>query len=430
MQGEVQMMLEPAAGEKVLAAAVSEGDGVGDPITSVLGRLILLAGALHRDDHDLVARHLDEGRAVLEGAAGQMRSGYHALAGWSALRSGRFDEADRHVRAALDLAAEIGDANLAGALSALTQALLELARGRSDAAAAAVEPVLREPRRSGPTREDAMLTGVWGVVLAEQGRLDEAVPVLAESVRLADEIGDGLQSSFCLGWYSAVLRTGGQRRPARDSAEVLRRHARQQGNPAFEAQALRELAHLARLDGELDAADDLAHAGLELSAGTPMPPDLAGHLDAVAGVAAAEESYEEAARLLAAAEALRRRVGSVPLSWDRAGRDADVEAARQALGPEAFAAAWAEGEALSAGDAVAYAQRGRGERKRPSTGWAGLTPTEREVVRLLAQGLRNAEIAERLFVAPSTVKTHLGHVFAKLGVATRAELVALAARRS
>jgi DNA-binding CsgD family transcriptional regulator len=150
----------------------------------------------------------------------------------------------------------------------------------------------------------------------------------------------------------------------------------------------------------------------------------------VAGVAAAEESYEEAARLLAAAEALRRRVGSVPLSWDRAGRDADVEAARQALGPEAFAAAWAEGEALSAGDAVAYAQRGRGERKRPSTGWAGLTPTEREVVRLLAQGLRNAEIAERLFVAPSTVKTHLGHVFAKLGVATRAELVALAARRS
>ena len=42
---------------------------------------------------------------------------------------------------------------------------------------------------------------------------------------------------------------------------------------------------------------------------------------------------------------------------------------------------------------------------------------------------RNAEIAERLFVAPSTIKTHLGHVFAKLGVGTRAELAALAARR-
>ncbi|MGH9035733.1 MAG: helix-turn-helix transcriptional regulator, partial [Acidimicrobiia bacterium] len=116
-------------------------------------------------------------------------------------------------------------------------------------------------------------------------------------------------------------------------------------------------------------------------------------------------------------------------SWDQPGRDADLDTARAALEPEAFDAAWAEGEALSTGEAVAYASRGRGERKRPSTGWASLTPMERQVVDLLAEGLRNAEIAERLFVAPSTIKTHLGHVFAKLGVATRAELAALAARR-
>ena len=80
-------------------------------------------------------------------------------------------------------------------------------------------------------------------------------------------------------------------------------------------------------------------------------------------------------------------------------------------------------------EAVAYARRGRGERKRPSAGWASLTPTERRVVELVAQGLRNSEIGERLFVAPSTVKTHLGHVFAKLGVANRAELAAQAARK-
>jgi predicted ATPase/class 3 adenylate cyclase/DNA-binding CsgD family transcriptional regulator len=430
VQGTVQAMLEPAVGEKVLEGALAEADEVGDAITAVLGRVLLVVGALHRDDHPTVARHLDEGRDLLEGATGQMRSMYHALAGWSALRSGRFGEADRHVRSALELAAEIGDANLAGALAALTLALLELARGRSAEAAAAVEPVLREPRHAGPTREDAMLTGVWGVVLAEQGRLDEAEPVLAESVRLAEQIGDGIQSAFCLGWYAALLRVSGERQRARGAAEALRSHARQQGNPAFEALALRELGHLARLEGNLEAADDLAHAGLMLSAGMQMPPDLADHLDAVATVAVAEESYEEAARLFGAADALRHTVGSVPLAWDRIGRDGDLEAAGCALGSEAFSAAWAEGEALSTGDAVAYAQRGRGERKRPSSGWASLTPTERQVVDLLARGLRNAEIAERLFVAPSTVKTHLGHVFAKLGVSTRAELVALAARRS
>jgi DNA-binding CsgD family transcriptional regulator len=80
-------------------------------------------------------------------------------------------------------------------------------------------------------------------------------------------------------------------------------------------------------------------------------------------------------------------------------------------------------------DAVAYASRGRGERKRPSTGWASLTPAEQDVVRLVAQGLRNADIAARLFVSPATVKTHLAHVFTKLGVSTRAELAVLASRR-
>ena len=54
---------------------------------------------------------------------------------------------------------------------------------------------------------------------------------------------------------------------------------------------------------------------------------------------------------------------------------------------------------------------------------------ERQVVDLLAQGLRNAEIAERLFVAPSTIKTHLAHVFTKLGVSTRSELAAATAHQ-
>jgi DNA-binding NarL/FixJ family response regulator len=62
-----------------------------------------------------------------------------------------------------------------------------------------------------------------------------------------------------------------------------------------------------------------------------------------------------------------------------------------------------EGAALSIEDAIAYAQRGRGVRKRPSRGWASLTPTELDVARLLSDGLTNKEIATRLFVSPRTV---------------------------
>jgi DNA-binding CsgD family transcriptional regulator len=91
--------------------------------------------------------------------------------------------------------------------------------------------------------------------------------------------------------------------------------------------------------------------------------------------------------------------------------------------------AWAEGETLSLEDAVAYARRARGERRRPSSGWASLTPTETDVVRLVAEGLTNPDIAARLFVSRATVKTHLVHVFSKLGVATRSELASAATRR-
>ena len=72
---------------------------------------------------------------------------------------------------------------------------------------------------------------------------------------------------------------------------------------------------------------------------------------------------------------------------------------------------------------------GQGGRKRLATGWNSLTPTELQVVELVAQGLTNPEIGQRLFIGRGTVKTHLSHIFAKLNVSSRAELAAAASRR-
>ena len=95
-----------------------------------------------------------------------------------------------------------------------------------------------------------------------------------------------------------------------------------------------------------------------------------------------------------------------------------------------FDAAWAEGAALSTEEAIAYAQRGRGERKRPSSGWESLTPAEHEVVRLVCDGLANKDIATRLFVSPKTVQAHLTHVYTKLGLSSRVQLVREAAQHA
>ncbi len=115
--------------------------------------------------------------------------------------------------------------------------------------------------------------------------------------------------------------------------------------------------------------------------------------------------------------------------WD-AGFDASVTTLRNAMGHEDFESAWAEGAALSTEEAIAYAQRGRGVRKRPASGWASLTPTERDVVRLVSEGLGNNDIAARLFVSPRTVQSHLTHVYTKLGLASRVQLAQEAARHA
>jgi DNA-binding CsgD family transcriptional regulator len=59
-----------------------------------------------------------------------------------------------------------------------------------------------------------------------------------------------------------------------------------------------------------------------------------------------------------------------------------------------------------------------------------LTATELQVVELVSEGLTNPQVAQRMFLAAGTVKVHLGHIFRKLDVHSRSELVAVAVRRA
>ena len=77
---------------------------------------------------------------------------------------------------------------------------------------------------------------------------------------------------------------------------------------------------------------------------------------------------------------------------------------------------------MSDEEAVAHASRGRGSRQRPATGPRSLTPAQRDVVALAAEGLTNREVAERLRISPRTVQAHLTKAYAKLGVTSRREL--------
>jgi DNA-binding CsgD family transcriptional regulator len=121
-------------------------------------------------------------------------------------------------------------------------------------------------------------------------------------------------------------------------------------------------------------------------------------------------------------------MGAVRFKVYDAGYEASLATLRDAMGEKDFESAWAEGAALSTEKAIAYAQRGSGERKRPASGWGALTPAERDVVRLVSEGLGNNDIATRLFVSPRTVQAHLTHVYTKLGLTSRVQLVQEVAR--
>ena len=183
---------------------------------------------------------------------------------------------------------------------------------------------------------------------------------------------------------------------------------------------------LARLDrGDGVAAEQQAHAGLAEISDAGLWAEVPDALELLGGFAIDSGSFAEGARLLAAAAALHERMGQ--RCWLAGEVERDRARAMAELGDN-FPRIAAEGQGLDAPAAVAYARRARGERRRPSFGWDSLTPTEREVVRLAAAGLTNPAIGERLFISRGTVKTHLLHVFAKLGVHTRAELAAAAIR--
>jgi DNA-binding CsgD family transcriptional regulator len=188
-------------------------------------------------------------------------------------------------------------------------------------------------------------------------------------------------------------------------------------------------ARLARELGDLETAGSLQHDALRVAHEIDSVLLIPAHFEALAGLAGLGGRFHESARLFGAAEAAREAHSLVRCAAEGERYQADVVRIRRALPADQFRAAWDEGRAMSLEEATSYCARGRGERKRPSFGWGSLTPTELEVVRHVAQGLTNRDIARQLFVSRSTVKAHLAHIFAKLGVSTRAELAAQATRR-
>jgi len=154
-------------------------------------------------------------------------------------------------------------------------------------------------------------------------------------------------------------------------------------------------------------------------------------LEAFASLATAIKNPERAARLFGAAEALRENAGTPIFPVDRNEYKRHLTLARTQLDDAAFTAARNAGRAMTLEQAIEYALQSAtaseiSAKMLPTTYSAGLTEREVDVLRWLARGLSNQEIADKLVLSRRTVHAHLRSIYSKLDVTTRSSATRVA----
>src|SRR5437763_12508447 len=191
------------------------------------------------------------------------------------------------------------------------------------------------------------------------------------------------------------------------------------------AESLSTLGKVLAAEGDYAAAQALYEESLVLSGELGEKWLIASCLVGLGEVVAAQHKLAWAAQLWGAADALRDALGVPIPPVELADYERSLSAARVHLGERAFAAAWAQGRAMTPQQALAA----QGHKPTPSPSPsgtpppqvypAGLTTREVEVLRLLADGLTDQQIADKLVLSPRTVHAHISSIYSKLGVNSR-----------
>jgi predicted ATPase/DNA-binding CsgD family transcriptional regulator len=328
-------------------------------------------------------------------------------------------------------------------LAAQTASILAWMEGAFDEAAILAGEALVLAREGSAEADCVWAFNLLGMAATSLGNYDEAAAHLDEALALYQKLGASRGVSIIL-TNRAVVAGPAEARGYLDEALAL---CRQSGAQAIQLPiVLNELGRLACLEGDVVEAGQRFGESLRLCWSAFNLWSLPKALEGLACLAVLTAQPEQAVRLVAAAAALRERTGAPVMVADRGYYDQIVQRSRQQLSPHAFAAAWDEGrasplkdvvtEALALADEaattveIAAASLGREDDGADDGALVGLSPREREVLRLIAAGHSNAEVAQMLFISPRTVSTHAAHILGKLGLGTRSELIAFAHRQA
>jgi len=317
---------------------------------------------------------------------------------WVLLRQGQRAEALPLIEQGLDLALSIGSSHLTALLLA-TRAHASYAAGNTAGAACDAAEALRLFRQAGDRQHVATLLGNLGNYELSTGDLDAARTHLSESLNICRALNhrDGIAYQ--------TLNLG--------LAEYLG------GSTAAAGELFAESLDLTRRMG-IKALNAYALLGAALVGHDRADPAWSARLHG-----AADQALADLGRVL---EPLEAQLAAL-----------DRQRLRTAMGDEAFDAEYAEGRTIdlarAAHQAMEGIQAGRtmapaGEPDAAASSAAALvlTPRELDVLRLVAQGLSNADIAQRLVLSEHTIHRHLANILRKLGLSSRAAAAAWGVR--
>jgi predicted ATPase/DNA-binding CsgD family transcriptional regulator len=379
--------------------------------------------------------HLSEGRDWAERAAEAacaadltgLRADLLYGAGFLAHYQSDGDAARAHTEASLALKRDLGDpagqAMALGLLGTVALQATEYVRARS-----LMEEALAFYRATGDADGVAGMLNNLAIATMEGGAFAEAAALFAEArstfAGMDNEQGVAAATS-CLGY---AMYWQGEFAQAAALAQQACEISRGLGEKFGMAIALLLAGKCARRRGHFARSWTIHRESLALWRAIGNTAGLADWLAAAAALMAAAGRAEPAVRALGAESAWREAARCPEDVNPRAETERVAAGLRAALGPDRFAATWAAGGSLGLEQAIAAAEAELSDWARGvAAGQPGavatpfsLTPRELEVLRLLAAGRSDREIAGELFISHRTVHRHVAGVYAKLGVSSRA----------
>jgi predicted ATPase/DNA-binding CsgD family transcriptional regulator len=297
--------------------------------------------------------------------------------------------------------------------------------GADDRAEVALEEGVRLCREVGDHHNQGAGLTMLGILAEDRGDYDRAVPFLEEAVQLQRDHGSPKMVAYALQHLGLVTFGQGDIDLATARCEEALTIQRGIGDDHGAMATLVYLGVIAADRNDPGAARAHFTEALHLAEKQHTFLTVERALAGLATVATLQGDSQEAARLFGVAEAIRGVLGTAFNLPEEAVYARGREAARAALGAKAYEEFFAAGRdldpslAISAG--LERAGKLRGVEGTPVGPLAlGLTARETEILRLVAEGLTNAQVADRLYLSPKTVSTHLGSIYGKLGVTSRA----------